>query len=1258
MSRFLRRLGLPAAIAAAAIMAGAAFSISGLVELPLPALAAIVLLLAALPLLLRNWELSLVMFLAWLMVEDLFRKLAGNAIAVYFVKDIFYLVVIASLVLSPEIRGAWRSATVWARVPLYLLIAWALIMSIPNALVDVRIPLLGLRLDFLYVPLVAAGYLVSRDDRRLGRLMLSASVLGGAESVVGLIQAIIGPSFLAPTLPTPGLIHLILIRGFGAENPDVYRPTGTFVDPGRFDAVVVAALAVSLAAVFLLRGPRRVVAVLAAIASAAAIWVSGGRAGLLEGIAIIVAMGFLVVRANSRIGYKVLAAIVICGVLAVVTMLVLTPTLVINRLALYLVTLNPLSAQNEWSYRWDYFGGAVVHGISLGQWTGLGTGHESLGKQYLFGGVENSPAGLYTVEGGYASLAVEWGIVGLILWLGWSLTWVLAQWRRLRAAVDPRQAAAGTMLLVWVAVILFPAFVTGLQSFQNYTTNVYFWLLSGIVLGMPRRERADERLKVWVVTPELRRDGGTEYSLFEQLDRWRGRYRLRLYAMRTVDFDPAGIEVRWIPRLPGPLLLRYLWWLAGNSILRRFDADRFGAPDVIYSPGVNGLDANAIGINIVFGKHWESVRSATKADLRRIRLGARALHRILYWSVTRRLERFVYRGPALLWAVSREDAREIERRFARPAGSVPVVSHGVDTGRFSPASRAERRHAARTRLAVEGRTVCLLIANDAYKKGVDVAVAALAHLPNQVVLAVAGRTDRRQVRNWARLNRVEGRILLWPHARDVTDYYAAADMMVAPSREDAFHMPSLEAVACGLPLVLSVRAGAADLIQDGASGLLLTNPEDPRELAGLVRRVLEQPALAQSLADGGRALAERCSWSANADQAAALIDREAVTPRTLVLATDPWGVGGIQRMTRSLLKSLADLYGPERTALISVWNRPTQHTTARELHRGATPSEGGETRVTWRGRIAFLMAARRIASRWRHPRLVVIACHPHLAPVAMVAAFSAGSPYAVWCHGKEAWGRLPIFTRFAIRHATVIFAPSRFSARFVESAAGLPPGRVRVIRHGLDVDTAQRPATSLWQPLVLTVARLDPEDAYKGVDSLLCAWPQVLALFPDARLTIVGEGSDLPRLKKISSTLALDGSVRFAGRLSDSELAETYADASVFALVGRHSNGSRPEGEGFGLVFIEAAAAGLPVVAGKAAGAEEAVEDGKGGLLVEPDDPSEVAAAIVRLLSDRHLAQTMGERGRARATGAFSHAVFTRSIGSLVHSLFFPRTKR
>jgi phosphatidylinositol alpha-1,6-mannosyltransferase len=174
---------------------------------------------------------------------------------------------------------------------------------------------------------------------------------------------------------------------------------------------------------------------------------------------------------------------------------------------------------------------------------------------------------------------------------------------------------------------------------------------------------------------------------------------------------------------------------------------------------------------------------------------------------------------------------------------------------------------------------------------------------------------------------------------------------------------------------------------------------------------------------------------------------------------------------------------------------------------------------------------------------------------------------------------------------------------------------------------------------------------YKGVDTLVTAWPIVAQSVPDACLLLVGEGNDRARIERIAQEAAVLDSVRFLGRVSDERLRTLYAEVCLFALPGRASMGEAPEGEGFGLVFIEAQAAGLPVVAGRAAGAREAVLDGETGLLVDPEDPSDVARAIIALLEDGRRRDDMARAGVEFVATQFSYDRFTRQIADVLQRI-------
>lgn len=432
------------------------------------------------------WRGGLAALLCWLMVEDLVRKMSGNALAIYFVKDVLYFVVLIGLMTDPAVRGVWRRASARTRVPLYALAAWAIAMSVPTGLSDWRLPAVGLRLDFLYAPLVVAGWMIGARAASLWRWLRGLAVLGAAACAVGLVQAVIGSGFLAPDRPTPGLGLLVTVRGLPGEAP-VYRPSGTFVSSGRYASAAGITLGVALAALLLKEGRRGGSAAIAAgvLGGAGASWVSGGRIGILLA-GTLVALSAIAPAWSLRKATLVRSLrIAGVGLAAVVVLAVAVPDLFTSRLAWYRETLTPGSSESEWGFRKSSYVGSTVAGIRLGGLFGQGTGSESLGKQYLYGGEDYSLQGQYQVEGGYAAVAVEWGVVGLCLWVTWTAAWLRALWCSVTRVRGTPAAGAGLVLFCWLSFFLVVWFFVGMQQFQNYLANAYFWLLSGVLLGLP-----------------------------------------------------------------------------------------------------------------------------------------------------------------------------------------------------------------------------------------------------------------------------------------------------------------------------------------------------------------------------------------------------------------------------------------------------------------------------------------------------------------------------------------------------------------------------------------------------------------------------------------------------------------------------------------------------------------------------------------------------------------------------------------------------
>ena len=265
-------------------------------------------------------------------------------------------------------------------------------------------------------------------------------------------------------------------------------------------------------------------------------------------------------------------------------------------------------------------------------------------------------------------------------------------------------------------------------------------------------------------------------------------------------------------------------------------------------------------------------------------------------------------------------------------------------------------------------------------------------------------------------------------------------------------------------------------------------------------------------------------------------------------------------------------------------------------------------------------------------------------------------PYDVVLHGAEVTvpGRLPGSKQtlgWVLRNARHVVAAGGYPAKEGEHAAGraLP---VTVVPPGVDTErfVPLSPAERLEArrhfgiaedaELLVGISRLVPR---KGFDTAIRAAALLRTSRPDLVLAIAGGGRDRDRLEQLARQVKAP--VTFLGRVSNDDLPRLYGCADVYTMLCRN-RWAGLEQEGFGIVFLEAAACGVPQVAGDSGGAAEAVEDGVTGLVVRtPDDPRAVAAAFERLLDDPALRARMSLAGRERAVRDFSYDVLARRLG-------------
>jgi phosphatidylinositol alpha-1,6-mannosyltransferase len=369
-------------------------------------------------------------------------------------------------------------------------------------------------------------------------------------------------------------------------------------------------------------------------------------------------------------------------------------------------------------------------------------------------------------------------------------------------------------------------------------------------------------------------------------------------------------------------------------------------------------------------------------------------------------------------------------------------------------------------------------------------------------------------------------------------------------------------------------------------------------------------------------------------------------PRTLLVTNDyAPRVGGIQRTLEALVRQLP----PERVAVLC------------PQHEGAAAFDEAAPYRVFRQPERFLWPTRDVGRRVRDAASefgAEVVLFGATYPLALLGPGLAGSgiPYVAAAHGFEYWlsispGPHALLRRATSRASWVPVMCSRFVARVVRTAV---PDRVpvSVLYPGADID-AFRPDLPtadirarhglVGRPVVVCVSRMVPR---KGQDVLIRAMSRIRGHVPDPALLLVGDGPYRPKLERLAGR-APEGSVEFAGQVGEEDLPRYYRAGDVFAMPCRNRFGGL-EVEGWGNVFIEAAATGRAVVVGDSGGARESVVPDATGLLVDGADDGAVADAVGSLLSDPAGADAMGHAGRERVE---RHFAWSRAAAELVHGL-------
>jgi len=339
--------------------------------------------------------------------------------------------------------------------------------------------------------------------------------------------------------------------------------------------------------------------------------------------------------------------------------------------------------------------------------------------------------------------------------------------------------------------------------------------------------------------------------------------------------------------------------------------------------------------------------------------------------------------------------------------------------------------------------------------------------------------------------------------------------------------------------------------------------------------------------------------------------------RSVLLTPNLLGTDGVSGLSRQIARVL-----PEPAVVLSLHDE--------SAHSESLRAAGGH-------RARFLAEAARLALTCDRDTIVVCS-HIHLAPVARILAWRGARVTDVLC-GIEAWVPLRARERWALTSSRLV-AISQHTARGFKAANPLfRDVPIDVCHPGLAARPAARSDRRASEPAALIVGRMAADEGYKGHELLLSVWPQVIERHPDARLWMVGDGDDRPRLEALAARLDLGGAVTFTGRVSEQELDTLYRRCRFFVMPSRN--------EGFGLVFLEAMRAGKACI-GAAGAASEIIEHGVTGLIVDPTRRDDLRIAIVRLFDEPDTCNAFGSAGAARFRAEFTDARFGDRFTALI----------
>jgi len=465
---------------------------------------------------LNDFRSGFLLFIGWLLFEDLLRKYLGNGTILFFGKDVLAAITFLSLLLAKR-----RGRVPWFKppflVPLGLFFALALVQVFNTWSPSVLYGLLGLKLYFYYVPLMYVAYALLRNSRDLERFLVFSLALGLVIALLGIVQSVVGLNFLNPTSLAPEISQLAtLTRLTPLSHLETPAPTSVFVSAGRFSAYMILVTIVAMGGqgyLLLTRRKRAAYGFLAIGVAVVGAMQSASRGSIVYTVVsvLFLSAGFLWGApwkwGQGRILVKALRRALFVGGAGLLLMVELFPASIGANWSFYRETLDPSSPAFELRARVvDYPLLNLMKAFDHPRWPiGYGTGTASLGGQYITRLVSNVQFDDISVENGWGTLIVEMGILGPVLWIVWTGSLLYYAWKVVRKLRETVYFPIGFSIFWYMFLLLGPLSYGGMAPYQNFVMNAYFWLLTGVLFRLPHLAQTPQVVRQQSVVPKLSR---------------------------------------------------------------------------------------------------------------------------------------------------------------------------------------------------------------------------------------------------------------------------------------------------------------------------------------------------------------------------------------------------------------------------------------------------------------------------------------------------------------------------------------------------------------------------------------------------------------------------------------------------------------------------------------------------------------------------------------------------------------------------------